>query len=253
MIEDPNAAADPSKQQFLFYPNRHLLQPGLNAPVVLQENPKKAFQTVLRQLLVLHEVHPVLVEPAAIGGGSVLFGAQEVILACNLLVAGRLREEMLGACAKIMESCREISGNSESLYVFAQAAFEVRESGKGAEQPFEPGPPRSTLKGYGALLEDFTLEPAVEFTMDFDRLAALQVSLEEVYDGASKLLEDFYEAVIASPAPAPLAAWCEHVHEGVAKGLIPDHILVGEDGTDDGGRKGLLNLVPDLVDALRKG
>ena len=96
MIDNPNDPVDPSKQQFLFFPNRHFLEPGLDAPVVLQANPKNAFQTVFRQLLALHEVHPVLIEPAAIGGGSILFGCQQLILGCNLLVGARNSLEVLG-------------------------------------------------------------------------------------------------------------------------------------------------------------
>ena len=252
MIDNPNGPSDSTRRQFLFFPNRHILEPGLDAPIILQANPKNAFQTVFRQLLALHEVHPVLIEPAAIGGGSILFGCQQFILACNQLVGARNGMEILGVTAKLLESCRELSGNLESFYVFEQCSLEVDKSDKGREEPFEAGPIRSQFKNYGALLEDFALDPPCAISIDVERLGKLQISLEETYDQACLQLERFFQASIASPKPEPLVDFCHGLYAEVGKGLIPDHILVSEEAEKEEGRVGLLNLIPDLEDGVKQ-
>lgn len=233
----------------LFFANRQLLQPGLRAPVLLAENPKRSFQAIFRQLLALHEVNPVLVEPAAVTGGSMLYGCQDLLLACHDLVASQDRRAVRDSCDRLVTACREVSGNLDSAYILMQVADELASrAGDGARQDS----PCSRLKHLAALLEDFFVSPPFGVRLGAEELGQLQVHLDEVYDEACRQLESFYLAVLASPAPAPLAEFCREFYRGVTRRLVPDHILVDRPRANapEGSPRSLLELVPELAESV---
>lgn len=250
--------------QTLFYPNRQLLQPGLRAPVLLAENTRKGFRSILRQLFTLHGVHAVLVEPAAVTAASLLFGCQEFILGCHDLLLCSRAAELERSCERLLIACREFTGNLEGVYVLQQTSDELAE-GASTEEPQAEGDPAaacSRLKGLAARLEDFFADAPFEVGMDLERLGRLQFALDDVYDLCTGLLESLYAAVVLSPARLPLARFCERCYLDVTQRLVPGHIVAipapGGPGekkspSDDGDSRstGLMELLPELAESLR--
>ena len=222
----PGPNGDSPGEEFLFYPNRQLLQPGLRAPVLLAENMKKGFQIILRQLFSLHGIHAALVEPATVVGASVLFGAQELMLGCHDLLLSSQAAQLKQSCERIVTACREFIGNLEGIYVLLQASDEIADASPDESDAVDdPSANCSRLKDLTSHLEGFFTAAGFEIGMSLERLGTLQVHLDEVYDHAARILESFYSAVVVSPARPPLARFCERCYTDVTGRLVPGHIV----------------------------
>ena len=225
-IDPPRSNGEDSGEDVFFYPNRHLLQPGLRAPVLLAENTKKGFQVILRQLFSLHGIHDALVEPATVVGASVLFGTQELMLGCHDLLLSSQAAQLKQSCERIVTACRGFIGNLEGIYVLLQASDEIANASPDESDAVDdPSANCSRLKDLTSHLEGFFTAAGFEIGMSLERLGTLQVHLDEVYDHAARILESFYSAVVLSPARPPLARFCERCYTDVTTRLVPGHIV----------------------------
>ena len=225
--DTPGPNGDSPGEEFLFYPNRHLLRPGLRAPVLLAENTKKGFQIILRQLFSLHGINVELVEPATVVGASVLFGSQELILGCHDLLLSSQATALKQSCERIVTACREFIGNLQGIYVLRQASDDLARDASPDESDAEDDPAASCsrLKDLTSCLEDFFTAAGFEIGMSLERLGTLQFHLDEVYDHAARILESLYSAMVLSPARPPLARFCERCYTDVTRRMVPGHIL----------------------------
>jgi hypothetical protein len=249
--------------QTLFYPNRELLDTDVVAPVPLSPNTAASMHTVVLQLFCVHEVRETLIETACGTATSLLLGLQDFVIHCNSMLQAPTAEELRGDLRLITAACRQIHSCQDGLYVLKQASESLPED---PARDYDEPADFSRLKNFGALLEDFFLSPPCTVMLEVDELARLQVQLDEVYDGACRLLELFYQAATRAASPYLLGLCCRRLYEDTRRSILPDHIdTEGDPATDTGGGDhgtasamppgarppgGLLELLPRLERSL---
>lgn len=233
----------------VFYPNRELLQPDVRAPVPLMENSRAAFQTVLLQLLCVHQVDKDLVERAASTGSALLAGCQDIVIHSHKLLDCQSAEELRRTCKSLLYACREISGNYEGLYILLQASDDLpRQEAQDYDSPAQI----SRLKSLDGLLDSFFNSPPCPIGMELELLGRLQIHLDELYDGACRQLERFYHAVTRAASPYLLGVFCREFYRDATQHLLPDIIIAEdeEERDEEDPSTGLLTLLPELEKTL---
>ena len=233
-----------------FFFNDSLLAPDCTVPLPIIVNPKVGFQAVVRDLLVRVRAPVVTVEAGAVTTGSVLYGCQEYIAGCHDLIAAQNVGVLKSACARILFACREFSGSLDGLYVLVQAVELVEP----VEASSLPKLSCSRLKNLSQHLEEFFSSEHLQFSMDLERLAILQVHLDEVFDECTRQLERFYHAARYRNVPTLFANFSKTLHHDILRKIVPDHIYDPVNNTPAGGdkRNGLLDLVPELAESTRE-
>ncbi|MBI4585910.1 MAG: hypothetical protein HY717_18015 [Planctomycetes bacterium] len=253
MIDEPPEDAPPTFPPFSghFFYNQALLAPGLAAPVPLVLNERVGFRAALRDLLVLHRAAPVLVEPATVIGGSLLFGCQEYLAGCHDLIAAAAPVQFVKASHRLLAACREFSGNLDGIYALQQATDGLpAESG----QPGDEGVACARLKNYALPLERYFEAPPFAVRMDLERRGLLEVHLDSVYDEACRQLERFYLAALRKTSAPLFVQFARGLYRDVTRRLVPDHIfdLFRKSTTLADQRPGLLDLLPELEESVKK-
>lgn len=240
--------ARPAMASFVYNPE--LLVPGLQAPVPLRVNPKFAFQAVVRDLLVRHRAPPVTVEPCAIALGSMAYGCQEIVAACQDLIVADALDAASRSCGRLATGCREISGNFEGAYVVLQA---VEGLPAAAPSPLEGPGGCSRMKKFGARLERFLRDGPFAAAMTVERLACLEVQLDAVFDQACRQLERLNYAALHRDHGPSFAHFARRAYQELIKMLIPEHLFdpLGKRPGGPEARTGLLELIPELREGLR--
>ena len=236
-----------------FYPNRELLAPDVEAPLPLSPNTAPALHTVILQLFCVHEVHQPNIETAAGTATSLLLGFQDLVIQCNSLLQAPNAEELRGDVRRVLAACRQIHSCQDGLYVLHQASESLPDA---ATRDYDEPSEYSRMKNYGALLEDFFLSPPCTVTLEIDALARLQVQLDEVYDGACRGLELFYQAVTRAASPFLFGHCCRRLYEETRTIILPGNIDVEDrdatagDDSDPPVDGGLLELLPALEKSI---
>lgn len=245
------------------------LEAGRKAPLPLPEESGTSYRACLAKLLEGVSLPEGVREAALSTGSGLLQGAQELLLSLHrLLEADSTPSKAQKAVHEVLVAVHALFRLRNAAYVLQQVG-EVDASQRGAGsvkitlEGKRPEFPRIwRLKDYMTPLES-ALEPLqLSKHMEPERFASLLVHLDELYDDAILLLQRLFTLASREldEARALAPELFQRLYTDFARASLGDHLVCepppgrkseGESSAGAGRGKGLFDLLPELLEALR--